>query len=139
MEHKKEISFMDIIQLIADGKAQHGQKFYTISDGGTEYLTAEYRTSQNGRNALLWKDTGTRVQLEPNVINDMWYTDEPDTSISFLEAMRKLSEGYRIKIVDDDGHSITFDYWDDIRQLWIDLEVSDFEDLTQCKFYLVED
>lgn len=138
MKHKKEISFMDIIQMIADGKVQHGQKFYTISDGGTEYLTAEYRTSGT-RDELVWAETDLRVQLEPKVINAIWLIYEPDTSVSFLEAMRKLSEGFRIKIVDRDGDSLFFDYWDNIQHLWSHLDVNDFGDLIECDFYLVED
>lgn len=133
---KKEITFQEIVQMIADKTVPAGAVFYTPSD---IYAYELIQAKMEG-NKLCWVDgvEDNRVQLESNVINDPWYIEVPEVELTLSEALAVLADGHDVKAVSKkNGTTFVIDYVWDLSDIYDDTDIEFLEDLLEYTFYKV--
>lgn len=130
----KEITFIEIVQMIAEGKVPEGAVFYTEIEAGSSGKI-EAKMVQG---ALNWASGDkTAVQLQDTVINDNWWIEVPEVELTWQEAFAELAAGNKVK-TENWGTTHILSPTEDFDDLWEDSPFSDLDDLlNHTKYFKV--
>lgn len=130
---RKQVTFMQIVEMISAGTVPEGAVFYTPAAIGLEQLIkAKVKLGK-----LYWDD-GEKVGVTQYVINDIWYMDTPVVRLSAFEAMAELQKGNSVKTITD-SVEYTLSPFEDFDTIWDCSPWASLADLLNgTDFYKVE-
>lgn len=131
-----EITFIEIVQMIGEGKVPAGAVFHTPALLGSEDTVQA--THDSG--GLKWAEGDMdRVQLHSEVINDKWWIEIPEIELTWQEAFTELAAGNEVE-AERWGTTYILSPTVDFGDLW---EYSPFSDLGELlnhtKYFKVTD
>lgn len=129
----KEVTFAEIVQMIAEGTVP-AEATFIISEDNCE-ATVEYDRTF-GMNVLRW-DSGKNVQLSKEVASAPWRMKVPSLKLSALEAMAELQKGKSVRGVYV-GDEFILSPYADFDDIWEDSPWADMDELlNKTDFYKV--
>lgn len=135
---RREISFTDIVQMIADDAVPEDAVFLTpaiYADAGAALLEVHAVD-----NELQWA-SGTPVRLSKETVADKWLIEIPEKrkELTWIEAMTAIKDGETVEAVNR-GDSFILSGYMDFDDLWDDSPLADLDDLlNRTTFYKVAD
>lgn len=132
---KKEITFQEIVQMIADKSVPEGAVFYApkVQGWGSDLISAKYV-----RGTLTWTE-GAEVHISPAVINDTWYIEVPEVELTMTEAFQEFKEYRNVKAVHKEtGKVVMIDHSWDLDDICDYTDIEYPEDLLDYTFYKAE-
>lgn len=132
---RKQVTFLQIVEMISAGTVPEGAVFYTPADVGTDKLA---RASVSPDGYLTWDGTLNAVGVSPCITNDVWYMDTSVVRLSALEAMAELQKGNSVKTITN-SVVYTLSPFEDFDNLWEFSPWGDMDELlNKTAFYKVE-
>lgn len=130
---RKQVTFLQIVEMISTNTVPEGAVFYTPAEIGVEQLLKAEVTL----GTLYWDD-GVKVGVTKDVINDVWYMDTPVVRLSALEAMAELQKGNSVKTITN-SVGYTLSPFENFDTLWEVSPLVDLDELlNETAFYKVE-
>lgn len=131
-----EITFIEIVQMIAEDEVPEGAVFHTPALLGSEDTVQA--THDSG--GLKWAEGDMdRVQLEMDIINDKWWIEIPEVELTWQEAFAELAVGNKVK-TEHFGETHLLSPTEDFADLWEYSPFSDLDDLlNHTKYFKVTD